>query len=345
MWAMRFHAPGDVRYEQVPCPQPDAGELIVRIGAALTCGTDLKCYRRGHPVLLKDLPSAFGHEFAGEVVAVGEGVENFHPGDRVVCANSAPCYQCFYCHQGQTNLCEDLDLLNGAYAEYIRVPARIVRFNTYALPAHVPDALAAFCEPLAVCLRGVEESNVRPGARVAVLGLGPIGQLLVRAAKWKGAHVTAFARNAFKRETALRFGLADAVVDMTDGLDVEAVRQQYTPQGRGFDVVIEAVGLPEMWEKAVALSRRGGTVNLFAGCKSGTSIQLDTRRLHYDEITLLSLFHHTPTYFKKALSLIAQGEIDPSPLISARMGLAELPDAFALLEAGRAIKVAIQPRP
>lgn len=357
MQAALFYKPNDVRYTQQPMPIPGPGELLVQVDTALTCGTDVKCYRRGHPVLLKSFPSPFGHEFAGTVIAVGPASENsetekpespvpvFKPGDRVVAANSAPCYRCFYCGKEQYNLCEHLDLLNGAYAEAILIPARIVRHNTYRIPAHLSFEIAAFTEPLAVCLHGLAQAGVSSGDRVAVLGLGPIGQLLVRGAKWKGAHVTAMARNSEKLALAQHFGQADQTVSLLDYSDPAAIRADFTPEKRGFDVVIEAIGLPETWEKAVALTRKGGTVNLFGGCPGDTTITLSTRRLHYEEIRVVSSFHHTPHHVQNALHLLAQGEIDPSPLITNRMPMAQFETALQQVEAGQAMKIALKNAP
>ncbi|MDX2085647.1 MAG: alcohol dehydrogenase catalytic domain-containing protein [Candidatus Melainabacteria bacterium] len=343
MNAARFYEPGVVRYESIPVPALAAGEILVQVEAALTCGTDLKSYRRGHPVLFKSLPALFGHEFSGKVAALGPQVSQFSVGDRVAVANSAPCYQCFYCHQGQYNLCEHLEFLNGAYAEYVVVPASIVARNTYRIPDYLPAEVAAFTEPLAVCLRGVELSGISPDDRVAIIGLGPIGQLLVKLAKWKGAHVTAMARSPYKREVAQRFGGADAVADLSTDTDASSLKTTLTPNGRGFDVVIEAVGMPETWRLALALVRPGGRVNWFGGCESGTTVPVDTRQLHYQEITLLSLFHHTPPYVKKALDLLVQQTIDPSPLITQRMPMSEITAALEQVAAGRAMKIQLSP--
>lgn len=343
MMAALFYEPNLVRYEETPIPALAPGELLIKVESALTCGTDVKCYRRGHPVLLKNFPSPFGHEFAGTVAQVVPGSPNrFEVGDRVVSANSAPCYQCYYCGKGQTNLCDNLDLLNGAYAEFIRVPAQIARYNTYRIPDHIPFEVAAFCEPLAVCLHGIAQAHIAPGDRIAVMGLGPIGQLMVRAAKLKGAHVTAMARNPHKLALAQNFGLADALINLNDIPETEAIRQVATPEGRGFDVVIEAIGNPQTWEKAIALVRKGGTVNLFGGCPGGTSIQLDTRRLHYDEIKLVSSFHHTPHHFKTALDLLSSMQIDPRPLITDILPMAHFEAALQQVEAGQAMKIALK---
>ncbi|HEY9745238.1 MAG TPA: zinc-binding dehydrogenase, partial [Oculatellaceae cyanobacterium] len=306
----------------------------------------VKCYRRGHPVLLKNFPSPFGHEFAGTVVQVcpesPDAEPRFQVGDRVVSANSAPCYQCYLCRKGQYNLCESLDLLNGAYAEYIRIPARIAKYNTYAIPDHIPFEVAAFAEPLAVCLHGIDQAHVSPGDRVAVMGLGPIGQLLVRACKWKGAHVTAMARTQHKLQMAQRFGMADQVVQLSEGWKPEDIRTKFTQEDRGFDVVIEAIGRPETWMQAFELVRKGGTVNLFGGCPGGSTVTLCTRRLHYDEIRLVSSFHHTPYHFKKALELLTSLEIDPRPLITEVLPMARFEAALQRVEAGLAMKIALK---
>lgn len=342
MQAALFYAPNDVRYEALPEPTPGPGELVVAIGSALTCGTDLKCYRRGHPVLLASLPSPFGHEFAGTVTAVGEGAP-YHVGDRVVCANSAPCMACYWCEQGQHNLCEKLSLLNGAYADAIKVPAEVVRHNTHKLPDELPFEVAAFTEPLAVAWRGIDVLKLEPGEHVAIIGLGAIGQLMVWLAGHQGARVTAMARNPMRREVAQRFGGADAVVDISGELDVAAIREAHTEAGRGFDVVIEAVGRPETWQAAIGLVRRGGRVNLFGGCPGGTTIPLDTRRIHYDEITLVSSFHHTPKHVKEAFDLLASKTLDPLPLVFDHMAMSQVPEALERVERGEVIKIALVP--
>ena len=180
MKAIQYYGPKDIRYEEVMVKPPEEGEVVVKIMAALTCGTDVKTFRRGHPVLIKEIPSGFGHEFSGIVERVGRNVEGFKVGDRVVAANSAPCGECFYCKRGEYNLCENLNLLNGAYAEYIVVPERIVKKNTLILPPSLPFEKAAFCEPLANVVHGVERTGIKPGQTVGVIGIGPIGLMFAR---------------------------------------------------------------------------------------------------------------------------------------------------------------------
>jgi L-iditol 2-dehydrogenase len=340
--AVVFYRPGDIRFEDVATPAPGPGEVVVRIGAALTCGTDLKTYRRGHPVMITKTPALFGHEWAGTVASVGEGVAHVEIGDRVVGANSAPCHRCFACRMGRVNLCENLELLNGAYAEYIRVPARIVEQNLLPLPPHLDFAQAALVEPLACALLGIERSGVRLGQTLCLFGAGPMGLLLTQVAKRQGVRVIMVGKGAYRLGKAAEAG-AQVVLDAARGNDVLGEVRRVSPEGRGADVTIEATGRPEVWEQAVEVTRKAGTVVLFGGCEPGTSFRVDTRRMHYEELTLLGVFHHTPRHIREALNLIAEGLVETDLLLTHRMALRSLPEAFELLSRGQAIKVVLQP--
>ena len=321
----------------------EKGEILVKVGAALTCGTDVKTFRRGHPVLIKNIPSGFGHEFAGTVEKISEGVTNVKVGDRVVCANSAPCGECFYCKRGEYNLCENLDLLNGAYAEYIVVPERIVKKNTIILPDSLPFHKAAFAEPLANVVHGVERTEIKPGDTVGVIGIGPIGLMFARLAKLKGARVIAAGRNPIKLKLAEEFSHADEVVDLKKYPNPEKIFKSFTEEGRGLDVAVECVGLPEMWERVFSCVRPGGTVHFFGGCKSGSTVTFDTTKMHYGDIKLMSVFHHTPKYFRQALDYIASGEVEVEKLITAELPLEKVEWAMEQHIAGNAIKFLIKP--
>src|SRR5258707_4681793 len=291
MTAAVLYGKEQLQIEIVDVPELGPGDVLVRVRAALTCGTDVKVFRRGYHARMITPPALFGHELAGDIVAMGDQVKGFRIGDRVMAANSAPCGDCYYCKRQQENLCTDLLFNNGAYAEYIRIPERIVRKNLHLLEDHVGYQDAALAEPLACVLRGLEESNVRPGDTVAVIGLGPIGIMFVRLAKAVyGARVIAIGRRQPQLDRAARMG-ADELIVNTDGADVVGAVKAMT-EGRGADVVIEAVGLPELWQLATRLLRRGGVVNFFGGCASGTAVNLDTHLLHYSEITCKASFHH-----------------------------------------------------
>ena len=268
-------------------------------------------------------PALFGHELAGDVVAAGADVQNFGLGQRVVAANSAPCGDCHYCQRGQENLCEDLLFNNGAYAQYIRIPERIVRKNMHQIPAHVSYQDAALIEPLACVMRGLEETGVRAGDTIAIIGLGPIGMMFVRLAKaLYNARVIAIGRRPSQLERATRMG-ADEVVLNDEGADVVTPVKALTG-GRGADVVIEAVGLPEVWQLALQLLRRGGVVNFFGGCPTGSEVGVDTSLLHYSELTLKASFHHTPVLIHKALEAVSRGYITARDFVNRVEPLANL---------------------
>lgn len=343
MRAIQYYGPLDIRYEEVMVKPPEEGEVVVKVMSALTCGTDVKTFRRGHPVLIKTVPSGFGHEFSGIVEKVGKGVDNVKVGDRVVAANSAPCGECFFCKRGEYNLCENLDLLNGAYAEYITVPARIVKKNMLILPDNLSFDKAAFCEPLANVVHGVERTDIKPGQTVGIIGIGPIGLMFARLAKLKGANVIVAGRNPIKLKAAEEFAMADEIIDLTKYQNPEKIFREYTEEHRGLDVAIECVGLPEIWERMFSCVRPGGTVHFFGGCKSGSTVTFDTTKIHYGDIKLMSVFHHTPKYFRMALDYIASGEVDVEKLITKTIGLEDIEWAMQEHIAGRAIKFLVKP--
>ncbi len=294
MTAAVLYGKEDLKIERVPIPRVEKGEVLVKVQVALTCGTDLKVYQRGYHARMIVPPALFGHELAGVIEEVGEGVHAFKKGMRVVALNSAPCQMCFYCSKHQENLCEDLLFNNGAYAEYIRVPRRIVEANMLVIPSNVSFEDAAMTEPLACVLRGLHETGVEIGDTVTIIGGGPIGLMFV--------------------------------------------------QKRGCDVVIEAVGRPEAWEWTVEMVRKGGTVNFFGGCASGSKVQLDTNRLHYSEITLKATFHHTPETVRRAFGLIAAKKIRPTDYITGEAPLSRLQQVLRhMLNRGGDIKTAIIP--
>ena len=343
MQAAVLHGREDVRIEEVPVPRAAAGELIVQVGAALTCGTDLKVFRRGYHARMIVPPALFGHEMAGTVVEAGAGVTDFSPGDRVVALNSAPCGQCFYCARGQENLCDDLLFNNGAYAEFIRIPARIVAKNTLRIPSHVPLEHAALTEPLACAVHGFEDSKPRQGDTIAIVGGGPLGLMILHVAALAGYEVTAIVKHDGQVEAARQLGAAHVVQAATIRNAIRDTRA-LTPTGRGVDVAIEAVGTPETWQEAVELVRKGGTVNFFGGCALGTHVNIDTNRIHYSGISLRATFHHTPAICRKAFDLIASGRFQAGAFITGRAHLYELNRVFEkLMNRSSEIKTAIVP--
>lgn len=335
---------GHVEIREVALAPPGPGSVVVRIGAATTCGTDVKVFRRGgHPRMLR-VPTLFGHEMAGTVAAVGDGVEGAAPGDRVVVANSAPCGTCGPCREGRENLCEDLHYLNGAFAEYLTVPPRFVRRALYPLPDGLAFERAALSEPLACVVHGADACGLPPdrGVEAVVYGAGPIGLLFVAVLARAGHRVVLADPNPSRLAAGERLGAAATVAIARGGGQAEAVRA-HTERARGAAVAVDCTGVVEVWRDAVHSVHPGGTVNLFGGCAPGTRLDLDTHWLHYGEITVKGVYHHRPATFRRALALLGEPDFDVSPLLSAERPLAEVEAALRSMMAKEALKVVIRP--
>jgi L-iditol 2-dehydrogenase len=332
MMAAVLYGKEHVEVENIDVPALAQGDMLVRVRAALTCGTDVKVFRRGYHARMIVPPAVFGHELAGDVVA------GPHTGKRIIAANSAPCGLCYFCDKQRPNLCEDLLFNNGAYAEFIRIPARIAEKNTYVLPDHVSYQDAALTEPLACVVKGIDDTEVQPGDTVTVIGLGPIGMMFVILAKLRGARVIAVGRRKAQVDRAIELGAAEGVYRNP----VEQVRA--LTGGRGTDIAIEAVGKPEMWKASVDMLRRGGVVNFFGGCPSDTHVHLDTNLLHYSEITCKASFHHTPDAVSQAFQIICDGHVTSRDFVNASEPLANLPDVLSrLAHQNGSLKTAILP--
>jgi L-iditol 2-dehydrogenase len=337
-----LHGIKDLRVEDVEKPETGAGEVLVKVKAATTCGTDLKIFQRDYVEKVIKLPTIFGHEWAGEVAEVSEGLDWPKKGMRVRAGNSAPCLRCPMCQKGKYNLCEDMIWLWGAYAEYIKVPSRMVLVNMQEIPAHVSYEEAAIAEPLACVLHGDEEARVELGDTVAIIGAGPIGLLHLLTVKRLGVEKVIMIDLVDERLAFAQKLGADETINGSKENVVEKIRQ--LTNGYGADVVIEAIGLPATWEQALKLVRKGGTVLEFGGCPPGTEIKVNAEMLHYGQQTVMGVFHTTPLHFRKALSLIASRTIDVRPLVTRRMKLDDIREAFEMLSTSKSeIKIAITP--
>ncbi len=342
MKAALLYGVKDLRIETVEKPKVGYGEVLVKVKAATTCGTDLKIFQRGYVGGVIKLPTVFGHEWAGDVAEVGEGVPWLEEGMRVRAGNSSPCLRCKMCQKQQYNLCEDMMWLWGAYAEYIKIPARIVNLNTQQIPSHVSYEEAPLTEPLACVLHGLEKAHIKLGDTIAIIGAGPVGLLHLITAKKMGAGKIIISDMIDERlQLASRLG-ADETIDAKQEDTVESTKE--LTEGYGADIVIEAIGLPATWEQALKMVRKGGTVLEFGGCPPGTEIKVGTEQLHYGETTILGTFHATPAHFKKALNLIASGNLNVKPLVTRKMKLDNIREAFEILTTSKAdIKIAILP--
>lgn len=371
--------PGKIELREIKTLSPSQGEILIKIKVALTCGTDLKAFKRGHPMIA--MPGVWGHEFSGIVADVGKGFKRFKKGDEIMAVHTAPCLSCRYCQKKIYNLCEkimDTKVL-GAFSEYILLPSYIVRQNVFHKPKNLTFEEAAFLEPLSCVVHGMESLDIKKGDYALVIGAGPIGLLHLLLLKNKGVLVAIADKHNNKLSIAKKLG-ADFVFKTsikyspspTPLPSRERGTHPCTPLKRGdipsplvgknkgkvpsplvggkgegdfigFDYVFECIGMPEVWEKSVNYVRRGGTVILFGGCKSGTTTTYNTGRLHYDEITLKGTFHYTPSDVKKAYKILCEGRLGISRLISGSYSLKKIQKAFDRLAKGKGIKYAIIP--
>ncbi|HUY28317.1 MAG TPA: alcohol dehydrogenase catalytic domain-containing protein [Candidatus Binataceae bacterium] len=334
-------APGRIELRDFTPQRPGAGELLVRIRCALSCGTDLKTWRRGHP--LWKFPMPFGHEFSGVVAESGAGVERFKPGDEVMAAPTAPCGACFYCARGQENLCEDAvgRMLRGAYADLIMLPAHIVARNTFIKPSALPFEEAALLEPLSCVIHAHAMAGPQKSETAMIIGAGAFGMLHMIALRAAGVREIVIAgRGAARLKWAAALG-ADRVID-AEHQDAAAEAAKCNG-GFGPDLAIECTGAPAGWADAFARVRRGGRVVFFGGCAPGTTLSVDTRRMHYDNLSLLAPFHYRPRDVRAAYEMLARSEPAFGAVINSHRTLAELDQVFPMLERGEALKCAVIP--
>ena len=349
MHAAVLYGPEDVRWEQVPVPQPGPGEVVARVVAASADFTDRKVFQRGHHPMI-EVPGLFGHEWAGTIAAVGPDADpRWRPGLRVTAANSVPCLPdeaagpCRFCTRGRENLCERLQYNNGAFAAFIRVPVRLVRGNLHPVPEGVALEHAALAEPLACVLHGARRLPLAPGDRAAVVGAGPIGLLFVAALRDAyGGRVRLAALDHHEERLALAREMgADLVLNTAADGSVRDLKAAWGDEG--VDVAVEAVGTVAAHSEALALLRRGGTLVSFGGVAPGEELPVDIGRVHYEELALLSVYHHTPRDFTAAVAAIAAGRIPVGRLITHRLPLNELPRALALIAARRCLRPVLIP--
>lgn len=339
MRAAVLHGIGDLRVEEVEDLSPGPGEVLLGVESALTCGTDRKAYARGHPRYLRS-SGVLGHEFAGRVLASGEGVTSVQEGERVVAANSAPCGACFQCRRERWSLCEDLTYVFGGFAEALVVPARVVEHNLHRLPETLDMAIAPIYEPLACALKAVRDLGPEEGSQALVVGCGALGLLLTAALARRGVEVTVLDPHPERLELASGFGASRAVAASKGAADVAAVRSAVNG-GRGAELVVEAVGQPAAWVLALEMACAGGTVCLFGGCATGSSVQLDTHRVHYEELAVCGSYHHDPPAVAEAIEVLQDASVPWGSLIEGEIGLDDVAKVLSGELFPAALKVAV----
>lgn len=319
---------GEYAEREIPAPRAGPGEVVLRVRAALTCGTDLKLLARGHPKIA--LPVTMGHEACGEIVEIGEGVEGFRVGERVVPGVSGPCGECGDCRSGRFNLCAagHADRTWGAFAEMLRVPSNVVAANLHRPPPDLSDEAAAFLDPLASVLHGWNRLGSPAPKTLLVYGGGALGLLWAANARLHGVEVVLAGRRLPRLEIAARYA---EIVDL----------ERESPKAGAADAAVDCTGDARVWERLPALVRPGGRVLLFGGCAPGAAVTFDTARLHYAEISLIGSFHYTPQEARAAMAALASGEIDPRPLISETGPLEDLPRFIEAQRRGEGIRYAV----
>ncbi len=340
MKAALLVAPGQVRLADVPVPACGPTDLTVRVQVALTCGTDLKAYQRGHPKIA--MPGRFGHQFAGVIEQVGDQVRDWQVGQRVVATHTGPCGECYFCRRQQGNLCEHFDdTINlGCFAELVRVPGIIHRCHCFALPDALDYEQAALLEPVACTLHAIRLANPQPDEGALVIGAGAMGLLFVAALRSAGCErVGVMEQNTQRLDGARRFGAEPRLTPA--GNNAKAVRDAFGPHGP--DLVVECAGTLDAWDAAFALVRPGGRVVLFGGLPAQTGWTMDAGRLHYQQITLISPFHYTTPDVQAAFAFLLRQSIPTRALITDRLELAQIEEAFRRMADGRAVKVALYP--
>ena len=336
-----YYSNRDLRLEEMPRPEIGAGELLVRIEASGICGSDvMEWYRVGK------VPLVLGHEVAGEVVEVGEGVTNFREGDRVAVTHHVPCMSCHYCVSGHETVCDTLRTTSfdpGGFSEFVRVPAINVDRGTFRLPDSVSYEEGSFVEPLACVLRGQRQGNLRAGCSVLVVGSGIAGLLHVMVARALGAgRIVATDMLDFRLEKALLLG-AEATIKATDDVPT---RFREMNGGRGADLVVVCAGASQAIEQALQSVARSGTVLFFATTRPEVSIPLAVNEFFWrNEVTLTSSYAGSPADCRTALELIRAGRLPVSETITHRLPLAETGRGFDLVfNPQDSIKVIIEPQ-
>ncbi|GAP13148.1 threonine dehydrogenase [Longilinea arvoryzae] len=347
MLAFRYHGPNDMRLEEVEAPQVAVGELIVEMESASFCGTDLRIVHGNHRHYPAGTVRTPGHELVGRISQIGEGVKGYELGQRVFVAPNIGCGHCEECISGNNNLCTDFNALgitlDGAFAQSVRVPANAVKQgNIMPIGENVDPAVAALIEPFACVLRGQRPLNIQPGEVVLVMGAGPIGIMHLKLARLKGAgQVIVSEPVAERREQAAAFG-ADRVVDPFNE-DLKAVLQANS-HGRGADAIIIAAPVNALQEQSLDLAAVGGRISFFGGLpKDKPTIQFNSNLVHYKELIVSATTACSTDNCRQAANIVNSGRVDLSPLVSARVRLADAAEGLRLAEDRKSLKVVLVP--
>ena len=335
MKAAVFFSKDDVHIEDIPKPIIGPGELLIKVAAVGLCGSDID------KITNEAVPpgTVLGHEVVGTIADLGEGIENFRIGERVVVAHHAACEECHYCERGSFSKCSlfhSTNLHPGGFAEFIRVPEPNVKLATFAIPDDISYERIVFTEPLACCVRAIERARVRPGDIVLIIGMGAIGLLFTQLVKLQGGTVLGSDPLADRLDFAVSFG-ADVVINPS--LDpIEDIVREAT-EGRGVDTIISTVASQHVLDQALSLVRDGGMIHFFAGKRGGLRVTVDINELYEREVGIMTSYSSSPRALREAFRLIVEGEVHTEELISHRLPLSEVLEGVRLMVNHEAKKV------
>lgn len=344
MKAAVYNGPGDLTVGEMPDPQPKTDNLILRIRMCTICGTDLKLYTVGNPRCKP--PRIIGHELVGEVINVGSEVDGFELGDRVTLATSIACQRCDYCSRGLENLCPNVKCISfdfdGAFAELMEVPSEAIRGgNALLVPATLEDRAAALSEPLSCVINAQKIAGVKPGHTVIVIGGGPLGCLHAEVAKAYGATRVIVTEKSCERLALVNRLQGVETVDTSEGNSVEKILA--VTNGKGADVIMATAPTVEAQTEALHMARKGGVINLFASLAKGNSvIEIDSRIVHYGQISITGASDSRPCDVREALHLLEAGKIDFDTIVTHELPLDRILEGIELMKRGSGLKIAIK---
>ena len=345
MKSIRYYGPKNIQIDDIPIPEIDSGELLVKIEACAVCGSDLKSFNVGNPRLKP--PIVMGHEFTGEIVKIGTNITDFAIGEKIVMATSISCGDCLYCKKGWSNLCVNLAPMgfyfNGGMAEYTVIPSRAIKNgHVIKIPNSMKPEFAALAEPLSCAVNSIDKCNIQKGDTVLIIGAGPMAILNACVARYEGAGKIIMTEiNKERLQQAKRFDI-DLLVNSAEE-NIEGIVKEET-NGVGADVVIVAAPAAQPQEHALSLVRKNGTVNLFASLPAGQSnLTLDSRLIHYNEIKLTGSSDSTAEHVQKAVEMLSDEKFPSHKIATHILSLDEIHEAFELMKSGKALRVVLKP--
>jgi len=336
----------DLAIEEIPRPDPQDGEILLKVEACSICGTDVRVYHHGHKHIR--FPTVTGHELAGEIVAIGKKIKNHRVGEKIAVAPAIPCGKCYYCQRGMQGMCLNLRAIgynyNGGFAEYMLIPEIAIQNGCVSLiPENISFEEAALAEPLACAINGQELSRIGPKDSVLVIGAGPLGCMHIQLARAKGAmRVMLMELSSYRIDFALKFAKPDLIINPSAEDGIKRVKEETS--GRGVDKIIVACPSGKAQEDSLKMVAPRGIINFFGGLpKDKPCINFDSNLVHYAEFYVVGTHGSAPYHNELALNLISQGKVKAKELITHRLPLSQMKEGLRLAESQEGMKIVILP--